>query len=307
MKKYIIISLLLFIPSLAMAADHCTNPKEYTVDKRCYVTDAQKKEKPYNAVVALVYRDSSLPYCTGTIVKDKDGKPYLYTAKHCTGDENDLVLSELHIKLQDGRKLKVTKKDTGIYNIKHDVFFKGDWAIYQLGTSNVPSVEITDKKSIGLGPFTYDHDARVVGYGSLKIMSDREISDFKQKYTKYLKDKNKNLNIITGLLGDGINTENSYFINFIQKSEELKYFVDNRALKVSNCKYSSNGKLTNCQAWGGNSGGPIFDSKNAIMGILTRGLYIIGGPHHVGSDDYWFEPIPYSIPLLKPIIKINEK
>lgn len=307
MKKYIIISLLLFIPSLAMAADHCTNPKEYTVDKRCYVTDAQKKEKPYNAVVALVYRDSSLPYCTGTIVKDKDGKPYLYTAKHCTGDENDLVLSELQIKLQDGRKLKVTKKDTGIYNIKHNVFFKGDWAIYQLGTSNVPSVEITDKKSIGRGPFTYDYDARVVGYGSLKIMSDREISDFKQKYTKYLKDKNKNLNIITGLLGDGINTENSYFINFIQKSEELKYFIDLRALKVSNCKYSSNGKYTNCQAWGGNSGGPIFDDKNAIMGIHTRGLPIIGGPHHAGSNDYWFEPTTLNIPLLKPIIKINEK
>lgn len=295
MKKYIIISLLLFIPSLAMAADHCTNPKEYTVDRRCYVTDAQKKEKPYNAVVALI--DYYGPYCTGTIVKDKDDKHYLYTAKHCTGDENDLVLSELQIKLQDGRKLKVTKKDTGIYNIKHDVFLKGDWAIYQLGTSNVPSVEITDKKSIGLGPFTYDYDARVVGYGSLKIMSDREISDFKQKYTKYLKDKNKNLDIITGLRGGGINTENSYVINFIQS--ELKYFVDYHALKVSNCKYSSNGKLTNCQTWPGNSGGPIFDSKNAIMGILTRGLHIIGGSHHAGSKDYWFDPDPNNIPLLK--------
>lgn len=299
MKKYIIISLLLFIPSLAMAADHCTNPKEYTVDKRCYVTDAQKKEKPYNAVVALI--DYYGPYCTGTIVKDKDDKHYLYTAKHCTGDENDLVRPVPQIKLQDGRKLKVTEKDTGNYNIKHDVFFKGDWAIYQLGTSNVPSVEITDKESIGLGPFSYDYDARVVGYGSLKIMSDREISDFKQKYTKYLKDKNKNLGIITGLRGGGIDTQNSYVINFIES--ESKYWrsleSDDHALKVSNCKYSSNGKLTNCQTWAGNSGGPIFDSKNAIMGILTRGLHTIGGSHHAGSTDSWFEPITFSIPLLK--------
>ena len=48
---------MIFMPSVSMAADHCTNPKEYTIDKRCYVTDEQKKEKPYNAVVALVHDD----------------------------------------------------------------------------------------------------------------------------------------------------------------------------------------------------------------------------------------------------------
>lgn len=297
MKKYIIISLLLFVPFISMAADHCTNPNEFTVDKRCYVTDKQKKEKPYNAVVALV--DKYGVYCTGTIVKER-GRLYLYTAKHCTGDENDLVRSKLQIKLQDGRELKVTENNTGNYNIKHDVFIKGDWAIYQLGISNVPSVEITDKKSIGFGPFTYDYDARVVGYGVLKIMSDREISDFKQEYIKYLKDKNKNLGIISGLRSGGIDTSNSYVINFI--NSEFNYWislVSDDALKVSNCKYSSNGKLTNCQSWGGNSGGPILDDKNTIMGILTRGSPVIGGSHHAGSEDYWFSPVADNIPLLK--------
>ena len=73
----------------------------------------------------------------------------------------------------------------------------------------------------------------------------------------------------------------------------------NRELKVSNCKYSSNGKSTNCQIWNGNSGGPIFDDKNAIMGIVTRGNSIIGGEHHAGSEDSWFDLIIDNIPLLK--------
>ena len=37
-----------------MAADHCTNPTEYTIDRRCYVTDKQKQQKPYNAVVEVL-------------------------------------------------------------------------------------------------------------------------------------------------------------------------------------------------------------------------------------------------------------
>lgn len=288
-----------------MAADHCTNPSEYTIDKRCYVTDEQKKEKPYNAVVALV--DGNYVYCTGTIVKHGD-KPWLYTAKHCTADENDSVRSKLEIKLQDGSELKVTENNTGNYNIKYDVFTKGDWAIYQLGISNVPSVEITDKKSIGFGPFTYDYDARVVGYGVLKIMSDTEISEFRDRYIKYLKDK-KNVEAQGkekryGFKSGGIDTTNYYVINFILSEDSLG---SDQALKVSNCKYSSNGKYTNCQSWGGNSGGPIFDDKNAIMGIHTRGNGIIGGSHHASSEDDWFAPYTNNIPLLKNKRKIKKE
>ena len=85
MKKYITISLLLFVPFMSMAADHCTNPKEYTVDKRCYVTDEQKKEKPYNAVVALI--DNVDPYFTGTIVKCE--KSYFC---HRVGDDDSFQI-----------------------------------------------------------------------------------------------------------------------------------------------------------------------------------------------------------------------
>ena len=73
MKKYAISSLLFLMPFVAMAADdHCTKPDEYTIDKRCYVTDEQKSQKPYNSVVQVIIPDKN-GICTGTIVKEKDG------------------------------------------------------------------------------------------------------------------------------------------------------------------------------------------------------------------------------------------
>ena len=62
MKKIIMTSLFAFMSFASMAADHCTDPTNYKVDKRCYVTDEQKKVAPYNAVVALV-NDDGWVYC----------------------------------------------------------------------------------------------------------------------------------------------------------------------------------------------------------------------------------------------------
>ena len=284
MKKHIITFLLLLVPFISMAADHCTNPTEYTVDKRCYVTDKQKKEKPYNAVVALVLDDGESPYCTGTIVKGLDGKPYLYTAKHCTGDENDMVRSELTIKLQDGRKLSVTKHTVGNYNIEHDVNVHGDWAIYSIVNSDVPMVEIPSKRGNGV------YDATNVGYGRLKIMSDAEIAEFKSRYLTYLKDE-KNIDAkddenVYGFYDGGVNTYgNAYVTNFL--ITEYDYWEsladDISKLKLSHCKYSATGRMEGCQAWSGNSGGPIFDNRGNIMAIRTRSPLFIGGSRHAGS------------------------
>ena len=83
MKKiFLFLSFLLYLPCVAPGADHCTDPDKYTVDKRCYVTDEQKKEKPYNAVVRVGSG------CTGIII-EKNGVPFLLTAKHCTDPDND--------------------------------------------------------------------------------------------------------------------------------------------------------------------------------------------------------------------------
>lgn len=299
MKKYIIISLLLFIPSLAMAADHCTNPKEYTVDKRCYVTDEQKKTKPYNAVAALINGDSV--YCTGTIVKGKNGKPYLYTAKHCTQDKDKAVKPSLQIKLQDGRKLEVTKNKVGNYD--KDNNFAGDWAIYSIKQSNIPMVEETTKIKIGLAPFHIPYDAKVVGYGALGIMSDKEISEFRNKYIKYLKDK-KNVETEEteasyGFRDGGIYYRNAYVQDFVHSNKAYLKTSDVRKLKVSICKYLSTGRAKGCQVWSGNSGGPIFDSDNKIMGIQTRARLIIGGSHHADKQNGRSSYSEGSVNLLK--------
>ena len=86
MKK-IILLFLLFMPFCSWAGDICTNPEAYTVDKRCYVTEEQKKEKPYNAVATFILADGRT-HCSGTIVKRQgltqdDVGYFLYTAKHC--------------------------------------------------------------------------------------------------------------------------------------------------------------------------------------------------------------------------------
>ena len=53
MRRIILFLLFLAVPVNLLAEDACTNPDKYTIDKRCYVTDEQKKEKPYNAVVGF--------------------------------------------------------------------------------------------------------------------------------------------------------------------------------------------------------------------------------------------------------------
>lgn len=278
------------MPSVSMAADHCTNPTEYTVDKRCYVTEAQKRRKPYNAVVAL-YSDEWGIYCTGTIVKGPNGKPYLYTAKHCTDDENYMVRSELTIKLQDGRKLSVRKNNVGNYDTEHEVNFYGDWAIYSIANSDVPMVEKSSKWAFGIALLEPYYDATNVGYGSLKIMSDAEIADFKSRYITYLKDEQnidaKGDENEYGFYYGGVKTyDNAYVINFLAEEYDYWSSLKDEKLKLSHCKYSGTGRAVGCQTWGGNSGGPIFDDHGNIMGIHTRGESRIGGSGHAGSRSW---------------------
>ncbi len=305
MKKIIMSSLFVFVPFMSMAADHCTNPTEYTVDKRCYVTDAQKRRKPYNAVVALV-DGSGDPRCTGTIVKGTNGRPYLYTAKHCTDDRNYVVQSELEIKLQDGRILTVTKNNVGNYNVETDENLNGDWAIYSIAQSDVPMVEKSSKRKIGVAPLEPYYDATDVGYGILKIMSDAEIADFKYKYITYLKDE-KNIDSkgdekAYGFKDGGVDTYyNAYVKNFLTKNNDYWSSLtdDISKLKLSHCTYSGTGRKIGCQGWGGNSGGPIFDDRGNIMGIHTRGNREIGGLEHAGGESWLTATDVSSVSLLE--------
>ena len=310
MKK--IFMFLLFVPELCFGLeDACTKPDEFTIDKRCYVTDEQKQQKPYNAVVKLSNG------CTGTLVNVGDRVPYLLTAKHCVDDKDGLVRQEVYITLQDGREFNATKSIVGNYDTINHENFSGDYAVYVVNIENepLPAVNVTKNKySYFISKdFNFDYyNARLVGYGVLKIMSDKEISNYKAKYLRYLKDKkgiiakgDEHLYGFDGKAGVfayyGENYSGPYVVNFLEylAHNDSEYYLDvfvNEELKVSYCRYSSGGIKKGCQSWGGNSGGPIFDDKNAIMGIVTRGPHVIGGPGHAGRES---QSLNDTIPLLR--------
>ena len=295
----------MFFPIYVFGADHCTNPDEYTVDKRCYVTKEQKQTKPYNAVVALVKHDPFRIYCTGTIVKKNDTL-YLYTAKHCVVDNDNVVSNQINIRTQDLKEYVALNTNSGSYyrtatvddnnnskTVSHNKF--GDWAVYKI-TDDLAAVDITDAVKVSMFGNSLDYDARLIGHGELKIMSDKEILDFKQKYLDYLiNTKNVDVNEPVkkyGIVNETVQTINSnvsdFILNYLKQSENeyyMKTFIDRRNLKESKCVYTSLGEIKKCQAWGGNSGGGIFDKDGNLMAIHTTGRKQIGGNNHAEAVD----------------------
>ena len=298
MKKHIIVSLLLFVPFISMAADHCTTPSEYTIDRRCYVTDEQKKEKPYNAIGGIVG-----PYgidCTGTIIKQGDNL-FFYTAKHCAHSK------DITIMLVDGTNKTSHLSTTGNYKNYFSLSKleqveenpKGDWAIFIFDEKDIPFVNLSTHPQ--------DKQALSLGYGSLKIMSDEEISELKNTYIEFLKNNESPYSIeqdgkyvpegkITltsenksnyGFVDGGIKWINGYFEWFLRESNLYVLFDDNQNLKVSYCEYDSNGdgKADGCQGWQGDSGGGLFDSEGNLMAIRSTGKAIIGGTNHASAQD----------------------
>ena len=130
MKKILIPFLLgLCLPVVSWGYDDsCSYPDKYTVDKRCYVTEEQKKEHPYNAVVSIVGEE----LCSGVVVNRKDGDLYVYTAKHCVSDKNGIPKSTVDIKTQDGKiitveiimvgKYKPAGENDEIYYVVPDIY-----------------------------------------------------------------------------------------------------------------------------------------------------------------------------------------
>ena len=346
--------LIVLMPTVCLGLDDaCTKPSEFTIDKRCYVTEEQKKTYPYNTVVALINQSGNV-YCTGTIISEFNGSSIkrVYTAKHCTDNNKDKLVDEtITIKTQDGATYEATNKYSnptetyGNYNIAEDTLYSGDWAKYALFDvpDDLPFTTFTTHHSGALGKFEAtaenssvseklflpllflgkaffgdnNYNAQVVGYGALKIMSDKEIQDFKDKYTKFLetsledavkkvyKDKGlsademqekidwyKTDDYNTGFVDDGVNGSNTIVREFIYgplenalSSDEMNdIFFDGKQLKTSFCKLDADGYQQGCQSWSGNSGGPIFDKDGRLMGILTRGNRMIGGERHVGRD-----------------------
>lgn len=286
-----------------MAADHCTNPSEYTIDKRCYVTDEQKKESPYNAVVGFIgyYGDIN---CTGTIVKQND-QMFVYTAKHCMGGQKERMVSFV-----DETKARVIVFSEGNYKTSFSLHGEirtdedGDWAILKFDENDIKKMPFVE-----LSSYPNNQNALSVGYGGLKVMSDNEIEDIKTKYINYWKDhdspyviEDKNSGeyvpegkiLITqenqsryGLNDGGISTLNSYVKHFMNTIDFYSlYNNDHNNLKVSYCQYNPNSnEAIGCQGWQGDSGGGLFDSKGNLIAIRSKGSAIVGGLNHASNKD----------------------
>lgn len=282
--KQIILSFLLFIPFFSWAGDICTNPEAYTVDKRCYVNEEQKKEKPYNAVAAILADGHT--HCSGTIVKRQgltqdDVGYFLYTAKHCVDTNEDNIIDDVvRIRLPNGQEFNAQLVKKGNFNYADSTNQTGDWAKYRVKT--IESDSKADVKDVLDGAYVKINDSfarsakdvRIIGYGRLKIMSDQEIQDFKDDYTNFIEKLSINDTHTEdgGIRGNGVKM-------FILHNR-LR-FVD-VLLKVSNCSQNATNEITGCQGWGGNSGGGAFDNNGNLMWIVTLGNYQIGGTNHTG-------------------------
>ena len=197
MKKLCVFLLSILTPIVAMGntqwRDGCMEngkyKSEYTIDRRCYVTDEQKQILPYDAVVALL-DDQNGVNCTGTIFRDnqdfllKDAFRYetklpvpglfVYTAAHCiTGDR-------IKIRLQNGKEI-ITERVSGTHSYWNKSVM--DWAVYKIPESEQNGLSYVD---IAYGE-NADAELKVIGYGSLAIMSNKEIKDYKQAYIDFLK------------------------------------------------------------------------------------------------------------------------
>ena len=300
------------------ADDACTHPEKYTTDRRCYVTDAQKKQAPYNAVVEV---DVGHGACTGTLVRETEfpflPTTLLFTAAHCTdADKDNKPDKTLQITLQDGRSFDVEFVSMGKYDLGTDSSTAqeslSDWAIYKFPISlyisttttadgdveyraseNIPHVE-----SVMVRPNELPRGSAVsvVGYGTLKIMSDDEISEFQNNYIEYLNSQG-----VDSIPADTREAASEYGMYadtnavFLYHSKVKEYiqntFTDptgkkrtvystiyDSELKMSQCRYQD--ASDPCQVWSGNSGGPTFDTDGNIVGIVSSGYYIIGGEWH---------------------------
>lgn len=263
------------LPTLAVA-DYCTSPSEYTIDRRCYVTSGQKAQSPYSAVVSLVDEVNGGIYCSGTLVNSAN-KIYVYTAQHCIMNRN---MNTISVKLQNGRVLSAVKNNEGNFVATSGMDPNGDWAIYEVlnAPSTIPNVNAISGNYTG----TRSNDARIIGYGSLKIMSDADIEKFKDMYIGYL-NKQRGVSYgrygaTYGMVNDGVLVQNKNVHDFLINTSTG--FFNDTQLKVSFCTYGASAISNGCQIWTGNSGCGIFNSNNDLIGISTSGLITIGGPDH---------------------------
>lgn len=245
--------------------DGCTENGKYanqfTIDRRCYITDEQRQKPPYNAVVGInnaKFSDyetfqsySNGNVCTGVIIKNPlDGQLYIYTAAHCVSSRHTYAYT------QKGDVIPVTsvvKQGGGATE-----FETKDHAVLA-----VPQEYQNVLPYVGTGEYT-DNKVDVVGHGTLSILNDSAIHAAKQQWTQILKNPPKTTKTVL----EQIKYYQEY-TDFCPTDAKLKVSHNCELLQDNSQNRSNLSKHNYCQIYGGNSGGPIFDVSGKVIGIVS--------------------------------------
>ena len=290
----------------------------FTTDKRTYVTNAQWQSTPYKHVLAMFDNEGGVDtnYCTANMVRGK-----ILTARHCLGDNVDSS-TVYTFRAYDGTRLHATVENYGGYvGAVVAENNPGDWAI--LKPSDASAQRFVSDNSIHNFPSATSGRSGTVyalGFGGLKIMSDQEISSFREAYLYYLRNFSNSSSMLIDIQeqSDSIDMETrtgtGFYVDLYcsqnndargtrynggtcsgTKYEEkfngvsFSWLNDTARLKNGTCRYSYNEVSPDgtyqglqCQFWGGNSGGGVYLPRESgyLIGIQTRAGNLVGGRNH---------------------------
>lgn len=293
--------LFMFIPIICFGfEDSCTNPKDYTIDRRCYVSDETWAKLPHKYVLKMYDKEIDLVFCAANMVSGK-----IVTAQHCF---NDRDLKNVEFIAFDGTIITAEKLNiyTDEWGFSPD--FWDDWAVL------TPKPEfksfVTDNSIYNIKDISNDSQQTyiTIGCGGLKILSDEEIEKFKNTYTEFLKNNTKykessafgdftdeaTVDITTAIMKHDFLEDIEPYLQKTGMGTSQDIFVDSNNLKLSVCDTAleyegiedKNWGFSRCQSWHGNSGGGMYGvprTQNIQSGISCKapeceffGVFTIG-------------------------------
>lgn len=269
-------------------------------DKRRYVLDQEKNEFPYNAVVRFEYDGAT---STGTFISPS----LILTCRHCVGDSK-----EINFYTTDG------KQHTGFVFATAE---NADFAIVATTDFYNGTVPIVNPRT------SYAGNVKRIGYESLKVLSDDEISVIKKSMAEILSKpqlSDSSLSAEDKIMTAMVYLDVDLVLNHACSKPDEKncvhcagerecIFADNRNLKIQDsCAITgkSGEKLkTNCAGFSGTSGASLLDAKdNSVRGILvsTDAKFEIGiqssPTSYAVAPETYYDAIQVSIDKVNAII-----
>lgn len=292
------------------------------IDRRTYVSDAVwASQKPYGYVLQvgryddLNYdgkKDDWYPYCTANMVRGK-----IVTANHCVKDGmrfRDGYGNEFsaHVDAEGGGvgilDWAILKPDNGV-DISQN-------SIYKISKSN--NMGRRNVTLSGFGGLKVMNDAEIRRFQQVYVVwlnafyplvdyIDEGAVSVNEGYGSYFLDDMTMSLDCRRYANDSM--YKSVFEEFCLSNGKLKYsgfnyracgldyddlFNDLDKLKTSTCTTGDVSKLnsgeayiTDCQSWGGTSGGGYYLSDDSILAIHTSGVGSIGAVGHASQGSKW--------------------